>query len=77
LQWQAAVQPGEPQPRFSHIVADNAVSYILVNPQVAVYIQRYPRALQAQFWAFLEERCVPVADWADPSYGPIVIYRVE
>jgi hypothetical protein len=77
LQWRAAEQRSGARAEFSKVVTDNSVEFILVNRQVALYIERYPQVLQDQFWAYLEERGELVAHWVDESYGSIEIYRVE
>lgn len=74
-QWQIAEEDGR-SPQFAKQVQETAADFIIVNNNVRGDLGRYSERLQNQFWDFLAQCTTPAADWTDPDYGRIEIYRL-
>jgi hypothetical protein len=71
---------GADTPRGSAAVADDiawsGADYLVLDNHARGDEGLYPRALRAQLDDFMARCAAPVADWSDPTYGPITIVRV-
>ncbi len=76
-QWEAAEEDRPGSVAFAGQVAASGAEFIVVNDNVRGDIAGHSAALQAQFYDFLSDCSVLLADWTDESYGRIEIYQVR
>ena len=75
-QWEYLEDQGE-EPEFSMQVYQAAARYLVINDNVRGDIQQHPKALEDQFWDFIEECTFKVVEFDDQTYGDIEVYEVS
>lgn len=66
----------DPTP-MAELVRPTGAEFLIINAGNELWFRFFRPDLESSFWGWIDQCTTRLAEWVDPKYGPIRIYRIE